>query len=417
MSENSTRLAQMVESVRMALQSVMANKFRSFMTIIGVMIGVLAVILVNTILEGFKEYTESSIDKIGTNVIYVSKWKSNADYEQARESGENRPDFDLDDAYGIIESCDLVSHVSVQKRQFNNNAKYGNKSATNPDDFRGVWPDHAIVTNRDVEFGRFINGVDQEHRAMVAVLGPEMADALFDSREEAIDKVIRVNGHKFTVIGVQEEIDDMFGISENDFIFIPLSTFEKLYPSIEEVTIMASAVSREEIPNALDQVTNSLRRTRRVRPDQESNFGLRTQDLFKDRIGEFTTNIRLIGFAISSVGLLVGLVGVMNIMLIAVTERTREIGIRKAIGARRSNILLQFLTEAATLTGVGGLIGVVLGAGGGWALTAALEWTYYLSPFWVTAGIILSAGTGIVAGTYPALKASRLDPIEALRYE
>lgn len=387
------------------------------MTILGVLIGVFAVIMVNTILEGFKEYTESSIDKIGTNIIFVSRWASHADRENARETGEHRENFDLNDAYGIIESCDLVAHVSVQKRQYNNTAKYGNRIATSPDDYRGVWPEHAIVTNRSVDFGRFINEVDQEHRAMVTVLGPEIADALFDERADALGKVVKLNGRKFTVIGVQEEIDDMFGISENDYFFIPLSTFEKLYPSIEEVTIMCSAVSKEAIPDASDQITNSLRRTRRVATDEDNNFGLRTQDRFKERIGSFTGTVQLIGFAVSSVGLLVGLVGVMNIMLIAVTERTREIGIRKAIGARRADIMIQFLTEAVTLTGIGGLAGVVLGAAGGWGLTAALGWSYYLSPFWVAAGIILSAGTGIIAGTYPAIKAAKLDPIEALRYE
>jgi len=256
-----------------------------------------------------------------------------------------------------------------------------------------------------------------ERRSMVTVIGPEIADALFSSHQEAIGKVIKVNGYKFTVIGVLEKIDALFNMNENDFIFIPLTTFDKLYPSTKDVTILASAVSREQMQEAMDQMTNALRRVRHVRPDEENNFGLLTQDRFKDQIGSFTASVRIGGLAISSVGLLVGLIGVINIMLISVTERTREIGVRKAIGAKRSNILLQFLTEAATLTGIGGIVGIIVGAAGGWALTAALDWTYYLSPFWIVVGLVLSAGTGITAGLYPAWKAARLDPIEALRYE
>ena len=417
MSAKTNRISEIVESGSMALRSLFAHKFRSIMTIVGVFIGVAAVILVNTILEGFKNYTEASIDKIGTNVIYVTKWASHADAERARETGENRKNFTFKEVNAILESCDLIEAVAPQKRMFNNTAKYGNKRATSPDDFRGVWPDQQFVTNRGVEFGRYLNDIDMERRSMVCVLGPEMADALFDSRQEAIDKVIRVNGNKFVVIGVMEEIDDLFGISENDYIFIPLTTFDKLYPSVKNVTILASAVSREQMDEAMDQVTNALRRVRHVRPDEENNFGLLTQDRFKDQIGGITANIRIGGLAISSVGLLVGLIGVINIMLISVTERTREIGVRKAIGAKRSNILLQFLTEAATLTGIGGIVGIIVGAAGGWALTAALDWTYYLSPFWIVVGLVLSAGTGITAGLYPAWKAARLDPIEALRYE
>jgi putative ABC transport system permease protein len=417
METRTNRISEIVESGSMALRSLMAHKFRSFMTILGVLIGVAAVILVNTILEGFQNYTEASIDKIGTNVIYVTKWASRADAVRARETGENRKNFTLKDVDAIIENCDLVAAVAPQKRMYNNVAKYGNKRATNPDDYRGVWPEQAVVTNRGVEFGRFINDIDMERRSMVTVLGPEMADALFNVREDAIGKVIRVNSYKFTVIGVQEEIDDMFRISENDFIFIPMTTFEKLYPSTKDVTILLSVVSRDKIDAAKDQVTNALRKVRKVRPDEDNNFGLLTQDSFKERIGGFTDTVRIGGLAISSVGLLVGLIGVINIMLISVTERTREIGVRKAIGAKRSNILLQFLTEAATLTGIGGIVGIVVGAVGGLVLTTAIGWTYYLSPFWIVVGLVLSFGTGITAGLYPAWKAARLDPIEALRYE
>ncbi len=417
MTKYAAKVTQMFESALMALNSLREHKFRSSMTIFGVMIGVMAVILVNTILDGFSHYAEESIDKIGTNVIYVTKWASNADWQRAQETGEVRKNFTFKEVNAIIESCDEVSAVAPIKRMFNNVLKYGNKRATNPDDFRGVWPDQAIVTNRGVEFGRFIDDNDMQRRAMVCVLGPEMADALFEVRQDAVGKVIRINSRKFTVIGVQEEIEDLFNISENDFVFIPLTTFDKIYPSIKDVTIMLSARSKANFDAALDQVTNALRRVRHVRPDQDNNFGLRTQDFFKDRIGSLMLNIQLGGLAVSSVGLLVGLIGVMNIMLISVTERTREIGVRKAIGAQRSSILLQFLTEAATLTGIGGVTGILMGALVGFIFTTAIDWTYYFSPGWAAFGLVASGVTGMLAGIIPAWKASRLDPIEALRYE
>jgi putative ABC transport system permease protein len=253
--------------------------------------------------------------------------------------------------------------------------------------------------------------------AMVCVIGPDIADALFDDRAEAIGKDIRVNGYKFVCIGVQERIDDLFNISENDLIYIPMTTFDRLYPGTERIYLLCSAVSRQQFGEAMDQVVNALRRVRGLRPEDENNFGILTQDRFKNEIGAITGKVQLGATAVASVGLLVGVIGVMNIMLVAVTQRTREIGIRKAVGARKKNILFQFLVEAATLTGIGGIVGILFGALLGLLITSILEWRYSLSPMWTFLGLALSIGTGIVAGMYPAWRAARVDPIIALRYE
>ena len=407
-SQNKTR-AQITDSVILALTSLKTNKFRSAMTIVGVMIGVCSVIFINTILDGFTAYAEASIDKNGKNVIYVQKWEPHTDFDNLTDEQRKRRNMTMNEAIAIRESCDLIFAVSPEKKQFNNVIKYRSKRATNPDDYRGVWPEFAKVTNRGVEYGRFIDEGD--------VIGPEIADALFDDRSFAIGKIIRVNSRKFEVIGVHEEIEDLFNISENDFVLIPLTTFDKIYPEIRRVTILCSAVSREKIDEAVDQVIAALRKSRGVRPEEANNFGILTQDRFKSFISDFTMNIQLVAVAVASVGLLVGLVGVMNIMLVSVTERTREIGIRKAIGAKRSNILFQFLTEAVTLTALGGVTGIIVGALGGLILTTILDWEYFLSPMWIAIGLVLSAGTGIAAGIFPAWKAAKLDPIEALRYE
>ncbi len=409
--------AQTREGIKLALGALRANKFRSFMTIIGVMIGVGAVILVNTIMDGFTQYAESSIDRIGSNVMYITRWPPGTDFDNLTDQERRRKHITIDEAQAIRDMCPLVKAVSPQKRAFDNVAQYQDKKVRNPDDFRGCWPELAMVTDRDVAYGRFIDEYDMQRSAMVCVIGPEIADALFSEHAEAVGKQIRINGYKFEVIGVQERIDDLFGISENDFIYIPMTTFDRLYPDTKRVVLMCSAVSRELFGEALDQVVNALRRVRKVRPDEENNFGILTQDRFKNEISAITTKVQLGATAVAMVGLMVGVIGVMNIMLVAVTQRTREIGIRKAVGARRFNILFQFIVEAATLTGLGGLVGIVFGALLGFLITSSQDWHFFLSPFWILIGLVISAGTGMIAGVYPAWRAARVDPIVALHYE
>lgn len=409
--------AETKEGMRLAIYAVRSNKFRSFMTILGVMIGVGAVILVNTIMDGFNEYTQASIDKIGSNVMYITKWAPGTDFDNLTDAQRRRPNIRMNEAEAIQNMCSLIKAVSPEKRAYDNIAKYKDREIRNPDDFRGCWPTQPIVTDREVEYGRFLDDNDMRRGAMVCVIGPEVADALFDDHGEAIGKEIRINGWKFTVIGVQERIDDFFGISENDFIYIPMTTFDKLYPGVERVYLLVSAVSRTQFAEAMDQVVNALRRVRKVRPEEDNNFGILTQDRFKNEVANITGKVQLGATAVASVGLMVGVIGVMNIMLVAVTQRTREIGVRKAVGARRKNILFQFLVEAATLTGIGGLVGIIFGALGGFIITSVLEWRYFLSPMWMIIGISLSVGTGMIAGLYPAWRAARVDPIVALRYE
>ena len=417
MSSLQRSFAEIQEGVRLALYAIRSNKFRSLMTIIGVMIGVGAVILVNTIMDGFNEYAEASIDKIGSNVMYVTKWDEDTDFDNLTDAQRRRPDIRMIEANAILEMCPLVRAVSPEKKKWDNIAKYENRQIRIPDDFRGCWPEQPIVTNREVAYGRFIDENDMRRGAMVCVIGPEIADALFADPSDAIDKEIRINGYKFVCIGVQERIDDLFNISENDFIYIPMSTFDRLYPNTERIYLLCSAVSRQQFGEAMDQVVNALRRVRGLRPEEDNNFGILTQDRFKDEIGGITGKVQLGATAVASVGLLVGVIGVMNIMLVAVTQRTREIGVRKAVGARKKNILFQFLVEAATLTGIGGIVGIIFGALLGFLITSLLDWRYFLSPMWTILGLALSIGTGVIAGMYPAWRAARVDPIVALRYE
>ncbi len=417
MNDFTQKVSSTKEGVRLAIQSIRGNKFRSIMTIIGVMIGVGSVILVNTIMDGFTTFAEASIDKIGNNIIYVAKWQDNTDFDNLTDEQRRRKNITMDEAYAIQEMCDLVKAVSPEKRAYKNVITYRDRKINTPDDFRGCWPTQTIVANREIEYGRFIDENDMARNARVCVIGPEIADALFATREDALDKEIKVNGWKFRVIGVQEYVEDFFNISENDYLYIPMTTFDVLYPNTERVRLMVSAVSKKQFGEAMDQVVTALRRVRGLRSDEDNNFGFRTQDRFKNKVGEITQNIQLGATAVAFVGLLVGVIGVMNIMLVAVTQRTREIGVRKAIGAKRKNILFQFMVEAVTLTGIGGIVGIIFGALIGFIITSALDWTYTLSPAWIIFSLLLSGGTGLVAGMYPAMKASKVDPIVALRHE
>jgi len=274
-------LAEVREGVRLALWSLRSNKFRSFMTILGVMIGVGAVILINTIMDGFNEYTMSSIDKIGSHVIYISKWDENTDFENLTDEQRRRKNITMDEAYAIQELCPLIKAVSPEKSAFTDLVKYDTKSVRVGNDFHGCWPEMVVVTNREVSFGRFIDDNDLRRGGMVCVIGPEIADGLFDSRAEALDKEILVDGNRFRVIGVLEFVEDLFEITQNNIIYIPMTTFDKLYPDVERVYLLCSAVSQKYFGEALDQVVNAMRRVRKLRAEEENNFGFETQERFK----------------------------------------------------------------------------------------------------------------------------------------
>jgi putative ABC transport system permease protein len=285
----------------------------------------------------------------------------------------------------------------------------------------GVTPEHQDVYNLELRVGRWINETDQRHRSQVVVIGYDAAETLFPNIETALGRLIEVEGRPFQVVGVLEKRPSGLNPGanpEDNMVEMPLSTFNKLRPSMEDFNITLQPVSLESMPGAMDQIEGTMRRRRGVRYDQPNDFAIVTQDMFIELWGQISGGIFAVMLSISSVGLLVGGVGVMNIMLVSVTERTREIGIRKAIGATRRKIMGQFLFEAMALTAVGGVVGILVGAG----LTAGIRFAVpflpaALSPLWVVLGFSTSVGTGLIFGLYPAYKAARLDPIDALRYE
>ncbi|MFH1373769.1 MAG: ABC transporter permease [bacterium] len=407
------------DSILMALDSLRSNKLRSFLTILGVTIGVGAVISLASVIGGLDGAMNQEIDKLGSNAIYITKFPFDVDYDGLTDEERNRRPITSGEADAINADCPTVDGVSPQNYYFRpggNEIKYKNRKAPRAY-VLGTWPDYLSVNNSSIEVGRFITDNDERFRRMVCVLGSEVAQALFED-EDPVDKEIRVNSVKFTVIGVLEKRESNFDADdENKYVTIPLSVFQNIYHWEEELFLVARARNYEEIDKAKEEIINALRVYRKVPFNKANNFALSTQDTFKDFIGNITKYIYMAMITITSVGLMVGGIGVMNIMLVSVTERTREIGVRKAIGAKRANILSQFLTEAMTLSGTGGIIGIIAGVGVGMLANMLIGFPLSVSPFWITLGFVVAVSVGLISGIYPAMKAARLDPIEALRYE
>lgn len=409
------------EGISLALDSLKANKFRSFMTILGVFIGVASVIAMASIIAGLDNQVTKEIEGLGSNSIFVTKFPPDTDYGKLTEEERNRKPIDYEATQAILKNCPSVNGVAPQnyyRARGGNIVKYKNNQANSPS-FFGTLPAYPQVTTRNIARGRFFNQLDMQRRAMVCVIGDDVAKALFPTGDPLL-KQIRVNNRPFTVIGVMERLDEsMFndGSGNNNYITIPYSTYEKLIPWEKELFLQVSAVSMEDMPQAIDEITTVMRRLRGVPYDKPNDFSVWTQERLKDIAGDIAGVIYMISLSISGLGLMVGGIGVANIMLVSVTERTREIGVRKALGARKVNILWQFLTEAMTLSGTGGVIGIIFGILIAFIVKLIGNWPFTVSIVWIVIGFSVSVAVGLIAGVYPAYKAARTDPIISLRYE
>ncbi len=411
-------LVEMKDGILLALGSIWSNKFRSSLTILGVLIGVWSVIAMTSLIEGLDNAVQGSIDELGSNVIFVDRFPPETNYDDLTEEERNRKYMTIEEANAIRENCPAVAAVSPENHYWapgGNVVKYKGRQANRPA-IVGVVPDYQKVNNVSVSSGRFISDIDNDFRARVCVLGTTVKDALFPE-EDPVGKQIRVNNYRFTVIGVREKQENMFDNGENNKVAIPLATFMKMYPSDEALTLVVSARSMAQIEEAKEQIIVTLRKVRQVPYDKENDFAVFGQENLREMVGNITQYIYIAMIVISSIGLMVGGVGVMNIMLVSVTERTREIGVRKAIGARRNNILWQFLIEAMTLSGSGGILGIGVGLATALLIGLATPLPFGVSPLFITLGFVVAVSVGLVAGMYPAYRAARVDPIESLHYE
>jgi putative ABC transport system permease protein len=403
----------MREAVSMGLQAINAYKMRAGLTILGVVMGIMTVIGMSSVVAGLNASMAKQIEDLGSSAIFIRPAApgENLTIEERRR----RRALTLAEIESIAQRSPDVKAVSPIELNAASMIKYGNERVQNAQVF-GTTPAYETVHDLYVEKGRFLIESDVARGSKVAVIGAEIVDALFPY-VDPIDKDLSIDGIRYRIVGVIERKGKFLFISRDNIIMVPIGAMQKKDPRFNFIVADLKPVSAARIDAAMDQARDALRRARKLRFWQKDNFGMFTQDTLTDLYRQITGGIYMVMIAISSIGLVVGGVGVMNIMLVSVTERTREIGVRKALGAKKRDILWQFLTEAMTLTGAGGILGIVVGGGIAWLVNRFSPFPAVVQPTWVVVAFVTALSVGLFFGLWPAAKAARLDPIEALRYE
>ena len=398
---------------RIALRALKRNKLRSFLTMLGIIIGVGAVIAMVAIGEGAKALVRSQIASLGTNVLVVIPGTLTQGGARTGFGGV-RTLMDSD-ARAIMEEVPSVTLASPTMRQVNQ-VVAGNLNWSTV--IQGVAPEFQQIRDWQVEDGRFINQADVGNAAKVALIGQTVASVLFGN-EDPIDGVIRIKKIPFRVIGVLGAKGQTgHGTDQDDVVMIPYTTMQKRVMAITHVqSIVVSAVSAEKTQEAQQQMTALLRQRHRIQPDQDDDFFIRNLSDIAEAAQNSARVMAILLGSIASVSLLVGGIGIMNIMLVSVTERTREIGIRMAVGARKKDIMLQFIVEAVVMAAIGGALGTLVGVGSSGMINRMMQWPVLIRPDIIALALLVSGGVGVFFGFYPAQKAANLDPIDALRYE
>lgn len=412
------------ENARMALTTLRENKTRSFLTVLGVVIGVTALITVSSVLVGLDSSIRDYLSEFGTNTIFVFKFQPGIRTTRLTPEELNRKPLTLEDALAVEAECPAVQAVDVQVLPritgpfpATTSARYEGHEV-NSVNYVGTLPAAVDVYSLRLIRGRYFTEAENQHREDVGVIGYGIAQALFPDADP-IGKEVQVRGTLYTVIGVLDKRKGgLVGGQAVDVDFwVPYRTYQKHNPQDNENLISAMAYPGQ-VDVAEDEIRGVLRRQRNVPYEKDDNFGMSSSQQIADQFRQITGSVAELIVAVSSIGLLIGGVGVMNIMLMSVTQRTREIGVRKAVGARRRDVIWQFLTEAMTLTGFGGLAGVGLG----WTISFLVRTAFpsfpTAVPLWaIVLGVAVAMSVGLFFGMYPAIKAARLDPVEALRYE
>jgi len=412
------------EIVQMATDTIRSNKLRSSLTVLGIVIGVAVVIGVSSIGRGLDDNVRDRLATVGSNVVFVFHLEPFT-FGRMSEEMRARRELTREDAEALRD-LPHVRAVAALLRLLRPEigsgtyaVKYQGRKAKNTI-LEGDTASMMDVEDLPIASGRWFSEFDDEHRSPVVVLCHDTTEELFGN-QDPLGKEVNIEGRLFQVVGTVGKIKSVFNRGRDPIdnrVFFPLRTFKTLHPELKQHWIVVKATSHDDVPKAMDEIRELLRRRRKVPFDKPDNFAIFTSESITEVWNQITGGLFVGMFAISSVGLVVGGVGVMNIMLVSVTERTREIGVRKAIGARKHDILLQFTLEAIMLTAVGGMIGILAGAVLVWVIPAVWpSLPAHMSMFWVSFGFSSAAGVGLVFSIYPAWKAANLDPIESLRYE
>ena len=411
------------ENMRFALLAVRTHKLRATLTVLGIVVGVATVIAMVSIVTGFNNNMVRNFQSFGATLVQFQKFEARFGPGHRDSSERRRKDLHYEDAVALKETIPEMRAVSPERYLWNTDVsvKYRDNETTTPV-VAGVINDYSIANNHYVGYGRFITETDYIHSSSVAVIGEDVRSILFP-REDPLEKIVNFNGEDFVIVGVLEKKGNAFGGSNDNFFLIPFSTFDRKFPQIKNsggdtIHIATVPYTPEQVPIIIEKGTALLRARRHVPFNKPNDFAIYTPDKLIESFQGITSGVTLAMVFIAFISLLIGGVGVMNIMLVSVTERTREIGVRKAVGAFRRDIVMQFLTEATTLSVLGGAIGVIVGVAVPAGIKRAFAALPAETPLWaVLVGLLVSMSVGIFFGLYPAVKASRLDPIEALRYE
>ncbi len=411
------------EILQMAWTSLRANKLRSSLTVLGVVIGVSTVIAMVSLIQGLNDSFKRQVQSFGSNTIYIRKWRPQVFIGELPDSLRQRRAFTIDDRDAILARCPSVRAVSPINLLSQPQPIQFRHKQTKPTLVLGTDQAYQETNGYDVSAGRFFTQAEVDHREQVCVVGGETLETLFP-HQDAVGQVIHIGRVPFRVVGELERRGKFLGFNLDEIVMIPYTSVHKYFPpdnsgflKNNEVLLNAVATSPDKIDQAMAEITEVLRLRRGLKAHQDNDFAALTDDSLLNLYNQVTGAFYLLMIAVAFLSLLVGGIGVMNIMLVSVTERTREIGVRMALGAKRSGILMQFLLEAVALTGAGGMVGILIGVGIA-QIVHALSPLPTGVPIWsVALGLAFSGSIGLFFGIYPAMRASRLDPVEALRYE
>lgn len=409
---------EILEIIKVAFASLRANKLRSTLTVVGIVVGIFSIIAISTVIEMLQTSIEKGVSQLGQNTFQIQKWPAvQTGGPGERAKFRNRPDITLEEFYRLKDKLVEAKSIGAEQWQFGRQLKVGNRE-TNPNvPLSGCTPEAFPNNKWAVEEGRIFYERDVMSYQNVIVLGPDVAKVLFPNYS-AVGQEVTVDGKKLKVIGVLESQGDVFGQSQDNFALMPLTTFQSIYGKrSRSINITVMSYDKESYNDLIEISEGYFRTIRKIKPGEENDFDIWSNEQVLTRINDITAGVRIGSIVIAAIALLAAGIGIMNIMLVSVTERTREIGIRKAIGAKKINILVQFIIEAITLSLIGGIVGIILGVSVGNLAGSFLNAIAVVPIDWVLIGVFLCVLIGVIFGTYPAYKASNLDPIDALRYE